>query len=135
MDIASVGSDKIGKHLKGTSIKIKELVGKPIIVVDYIKVKSKKEDCDYYYSFSIIMKGVSNGKATKLAFYTHTGAKDITAFFDHLKSEEIQLPLLLKVCEEGKSMYFEGYRFYNEKAANDLISEFNIDESLLAALD
>lgn len=127
--------EETSKQLKGTSIKIKELIGKPIIVVDYIKVKSKKEDCDYYYSFNLIMKGVVNGKTTKLAFYTHTGAKEITAFFDNLESTGIHLPLLLKIREEGKSMYFEGYRFYNEKTANDLISEFNIDESLLAALD
>lgn len=131
----SMNEEEIGRCFKGTSIKIKELMGKPFIVVNYSKVKSKKDDCDYYYMFNIVTKGIRNGKSVPMAYYTHSGAKEITAFFDRVESGEITLPLPLKLCEEGKTLYFDGYRDYNERAAMDLISEYNIDESLLQALD
>lgn len=121
--------------LKGTSIKIREILRKPIIVINCYKNKSIKEDCNHYYSFNFIMNGISNGKKTKLAFYTRTGAKDITTFFDKVNSGEIKLPLPLKVYEEGKSLFFDGYRYYNEEVANQLIDEYQIDSSLLDALD
>lgn len=135
MEDAPTNEVKIGKVLKGTSINIKELIGKPFIVVNYSKVKSKKDDCDYYYTFNTLIKGNRNGKNVIMAYYTHSGAKEITAFFDRVESGEIKLPLALKLCEEGKTLYFDGYRDYNERAAMDLISEYNIDESLLQALD
>lgn len=140
-----INNNEVRRYLQGTPLKIKELIGKAIYIIDYCKIKSTKEDCDYYYSFSFIMMGENNGQKRPLAFFTHTGAYEIKGFFDRIdkydgiedSQEEsfLKLPLPVKVCEDGKSIFFDGYRTYNADVAQDILSNYNLDLSKLTAIE
>lgn len=124
--VEAINKEEIPKAFKGDSIKFSVLKNKKFVVIACRKVRSTKDDCDYYYVFQIVIKAKKDGKIVNVAYITHTGSHDIKAFFDKVCKNEIKLPLSVKLCEDGRHLYFEGYRTYNEDVAKELIEKYDI---------
>lgn len=132
-----IKSEDITKYLDGTSIKIDALTSKTFLVIDYCKIQSKKDNCDYYYTFQFLLRKNAEGKSESSAvcYFTHTGSKDIKTFFDKVDKGEIKLPIAVTLLKEGNTMYFNGYRDYNEVVANDIMAKYGIKAEDLSILD
>lgn len=130
-----IKKEEISKYLKGTSIALKSLLNKRFKIYGYCKVESSKPDSDYFYAFQILTAIKKDGKTIPLCYVTHTGAKEIIAFFDKVSQGIITLSEPVKLCADNKMLYFEGYRSYNEDIARDIIAKSGISLDGIDVLD
>lgn len=123
-----IEKSEISKYLEGNVIKLDVLKNKKFWVVKPIKIKSAKPDCDYYYAFQVILQILENGKKKKVAYHSHSGSREIKAFFDKAVDGKITLPLIVKLCADGKALYFDGHRSYAEDTAKRLVEQYGISD-------
>lgn len=122
--------DTMPTKLIGNKIKLNEFLGKKIAITNYEKKRSSKEEGNDFYEFQIIIPVMKDGKKTCHAYRSWNSSANIRCFFEMVEKGDIKLPIKTKVLSKGaNSLYFEGYDWYSEVAAETIISELG-DESL-----
>lgn len=122
-------------NINGNKIKLNEFLGKSIIITDFEKKHSSKEEGNDFYEFQAVLPVLKDGKKSYLGYRTWNSSANIRCFFERVENGEIKLPVTTKVLSKGNnSLYFEGYDDYAEIVGNSIIEElgedFNLDDSL-----
>ena len=109
------------RKMIGTPVKIPALVGKTILITDWLIIENQKPS-EYYIKFQCMAKDENENVQLNVCA---NGSHEIKEYFKLVAEGKVSTDVPVHVLCEGNTYYFEGYHTTEKEALDILRSKFN----------